>query len=176
MNSYVLCSVALSFLVTLLVAFYQPTDTRLKLVAIFILVATLTYLFLGTCSKNKSERKSTLGTCNANTCSENNKLLDPKYNLRECAKQMILLEDHLNNPDKRCEQCIMKHMLNIEGLAEEGISLAKTENPVCSEDCNSVAEQIRKCEQKFAEGNDPHSVAEEIREIRKPLMVKYFQL
>ncbi len=44
---------------------------------------------------------------------------DPRYNIREIVKQMILLEQHLLEKDKYCPDCISKHILTIEALAEE---------------------------------------------------------
>jgi hypothetical protein len=76
-------------------------------------------------------------TCKINnSCSINNgisscgtdnlyPILDPRFNMREAGKQCLLLEDHLNNKNKRCLDCIMKHMLIIDGLLEEAISLEK---------------------------------------------------
>jgi len=52
-------------------------------------------------------------------------IMSPLFNLRESVKQMSLLEDHLNNPRKRCPDCIRKHFLTIEALFEEAISLDK---------------------------------------------------
>jgi len=52
-------------------------------------------------------------------------IMSPLFNLREVCKQMSLLEDHLNNPRKRCHDCIRKHFLTIEALFEEAISLDK---------------------------------------------------
>lgn len=49
---------------------------------------------------------------------------DPKYNMKEIAKQSILLEEHLVERKKRCKDCIAKHFLHIIGLAEEGQCLA----------------------------------------------------
>lgn len=50
-------------------------------------------------------------------------IMNPLFNLREVSKQMTLLEDHLNNPRKRCPDCICKHFLTIEALFEEAVSL-----------------------------------------------------
>ena len=50
-------------------------------------------------------------------------IMNPLFNLREITKQMSLLEDHLNNPRKRCHDCIRKHFLTIEALFEEAVSL-----------------------------------------------------
>ena len=44
---------------------------------------------------------------------------DPRYNIREIVKQMILLEQHLLEKDKYCPDCISKHLLTVEALAEE---------------------------------------------------------
>lgn len=50
-------------------------------------------------------------------------ILDYEFNARELCKQMILLEDHLTHPEKRCADCCVKHFLALEGLAEEAITL-----------------------------------------------------
>lgn len=52
-------------------------------------------------------------------------IMNPLFNLREIVKQMALLEDHLNNPRKRCADCIRKHFLTIEAFFEEAVSLDK---------------------------------------------------
>ena len=52
-------------------------------------------------------------------------LMDPKHNLREIAKQLILLEDHMAHKPKRCIDCITKHYLMVEGLLEEAVTLDK---------------------------------------------------
>lgn len=50
-------------------------------------------------------------------------ITDPKLNLTDVVKEMLLLEDHLNIPNRRCPDCIRKHLLKIEALAEEACSL-----------------------------------------------------
>src|SRR5690606_32813217 len=50
-------------------------------------------------------------------------LLDPTFNLRECAKQLLLVEDHLFHPYKRCPDCIRKHLMTVEAFAEEARTL-----------------------------------------------------
>ncbi len=52
-------------------------------------------------------------------------LMDPKHNMREIAKQLILLEDHMAHKNKRCVDCITKHFLMVEALLEEAITLDK---------------------------------------------------
>lgn len=48
----------------------------------------------------------------------------PDYNMKEIAKQSILLEEHLAERNKRCKDCICKHFFHIIGLAEEALCLA----------------------------------------------------
>tara|TARA_Y100000034_G_scaffold124654_1_gene173140 strand:+ start:89 stop:556 length:468 start_codon:yes stop_codon:yes gene_type:complete len=50
---------------------------------------------------------------------------DPRFNIREIVKQMLLLEQHLLEPDKHCPDCISKHILTIEALGEEAQNLDK---------------------------------------------------
>jgi hypothetical protein len=97
-------------------------------------------------------------------------IMDPRFNLREAAKNMILLEDHLFQNGKRCQDCILKHCLTIEGFLEEGITLdikgeylhilensfnehrkifkeishKKNNNTLTNEDCFRIAQNIRK--------------------------------
>ena len=50
-------------------------------------------------------------------------LATPGFSARECAKQLVLLEDHLACPGKDCPDCIAKHRLAAEGFAEEALTL-----------------------------------------------------
>lgn len=52
-------------------------------------------------------------------------IFDPAHNLREASKQMLLLEDHLFQPPRQCPDCIRKHLLTAEALAEEAATLDK---------------------------------------------------
>lgn len=52
-------------------------------------------------------------------------ILDPRHNLKEAAKQLLLLEDHLFNDEQWCPDCAHKHCLMIEALGDEGVSLDK---------------------------------------------------
>lgn len=99
-------------------------------------------------------------------------VLDPCFNMREICKQCILLEDHLFQTEKRCEDCIKKHFLTLEGLSEEAITLDKENKYQFSK--LSLPEKIRKLEKDFLAKRDPEMIAQELRQIRKPLMNKYF--
>jgi hypothetical protein len=69
-------------------------------------------------------------------------IMSPLYNLREICKQIVLLEDHLNQPRKRCPDCIRKHFLTIEALFEEAVSLDKELKYV--DVLDGKAEEVRK--------------------------------
>jgi hypothetical protein len=52
-------------------------------------------------------------------------IFDPRHNFREIAKHLILLENHLCNPERRCADCIAKHLLSVEAYADEAAELDK---------------------------------------------------
>jgi hypothetical protein len=58
------------------------------------------------------------------TCSGIDPVSDPAYNMREIAKQSVLLEEHLTVPRKYCPDCCVKHLLHLHGLATEAMMLA----------------------------------------------------
>jgi len=64
------------------------------------------------------------GSCSALTCGAADPVSDPAYNMREIAKQSILLEEHLTVDAKFCVDCVTKHFLHIVGLANEAAMLA----------------------------------------------------
>lgn len=45
------------------------------------------------------------------------------HNAREVAKHLILLEDHLGQPSRNCQDCVAKHRLAAEAFAEEALGL-----------------------------------------------------
>ena len=60
------------------------------------------------------------------TCSGIDDLMNPIYNMTEIVKQSILVEEHIAQPNKRCEDCIAKHLLHMIALNEEAVWLATT--------------------------------------------------
>jgi hypoxanthine phosphoribosyltransferase/SAM-dependent methyltransferase len=87
----------------------------------------------------------------------------PWFNLREVYKQLALLEEHLVNEEKRCDDCILKHFLLAEGLLEEAMGLDETGDHV-----EGIAEllAVLKLIQKEP---DPHAAAQAARSMRKHL-------
>lgn len=94
-------------------------------------------------------------------------LQDPLWNVREICKELTLLEGHLNNEDQRCDDCISKHLLRCEALAEEAISLD-------SEGVHSflfaLPNMFRKLHNQILDKIDPREISMICRDIRKKLM------
>jgi len=89
-----------------------------------------------------------------------------KYTDQELAKNFALLENHLkqapSGDEDFCEDCINKHLLLIEGLAEEGMNI---ENPEKYQKVYDFAKSIRgKDYQKYGV-----ELSKRAREIRKSL-------
>lgn len=105
-------------------------------------------------------------------------VLRPIQNMRDIIKQMILLEDHLFQTQKRCKDCIRKHFLTIEGLAEECVTLCKPQNIL--PESRKIAEMARVFHHSWeAHPNDPRvaeNLAGQLRKLRKSLMRKFAAL
>jgi hypothetical protein len=95
-------------------------------------------------------------------------LMDPQFNLREIAKQMVLLEDHLAHPYKHCPDCIQKHLLTIEAFAEEAVSLDQV--GVYRETGELLAECGRVWLEQFRDRQPPFEIGQEVRQVRKMLV------
>lgn len=107
-------------------------------------------------------------------------VMDPHYNIRECCKQCVLLEDHLRHEKKRCPDCITKHFLTIEGLLEEAASLDRDRSlPRQFEidwpdgagrtTLDQIVFRIAALQQAWSDGADPEEIQQWIRAIRKGL-------
>ena len=94
-------------------------------------------------------------------------VMNPWHNLREICKQAILLEDHLNQPEKRCTDCIRKHFLTIEALYEEAVSL--NPDPVALGLLEGKPDYIRGLMSRWGQGEDERKIAADLRALRKPL-------
>lgn len=116
--------------------------------------------------------------CNSSTCGSGAEnlfpVMDPRFNLREIAKNFLLLELHLCHPKQRCQDCIKKHFLTCEALAEEAaqIDVEGRNRSACEE----LAENIRKLESEFVHGKPPCEIAQAIRILRKPLVQETFDM
>lgn len=100
-------------------------------------------------------------------------VLDPIFNLREISKQCILLEDHLSQKEKSCTDCIIKHFLTLEALSEEAITL-DIENKQDIKDLPTKFRDIQK--QWYKKEKTNHDISQNIRKIRKNIMINSFPI
>lgn len=96
-------------------------------------------------------------------------VMDPLFNMREICKQCVLIEDHLNNKDKFCLDCLTKHSLMIEALSEEAVGLDTEGKYPFMKDlvqkCRKLQKECNNCK-----GRDGCNLAQKYRHIRKALM------
>lgn len=50
-------------------------------------------------------------------------LMTVGWNLRKAVKELLLLEEHLTDPEQQCPDCIWKHLLKTEAWFEEAATL-----------------------------------------------------
>ena len=105
-------------------------------------------------------------------------VLRPTQNMRDIIKQLVLLEDHLFQPPKRCADCIRKHFLTIEALAEECATLCKPR--AILPETRRVATQVRilhhAWEQRRKDPALAETIAAKLRKLRKGLMTRFSAL
>lgn len=121
------------------------------------------------------------GQCTA--CSSIDPVSDPAYNMRELAKQSVLLEEHLTVPSKYCPDCCVKHLLHLHGLATEALMLAcknKDRYPLIVESTVFYQECMDDWQARVR-GADPVKTPEprlqlatKLREFRKEIVRVYF--
>lgn len=99
-------------------------------------------------------------------------VFDPRHNLREMAKELLLLEDHLAQPAKHCPDCIRKHLLKTEALAEEAVQLDKDGS--MRDRLVPLPGQIRNLQRAFLADADRNALQQEVRELRKVLSKESF--
>ncbi|AUF82696.1 hypothetical protein TetV_614 [Tetraselmis virus 1] len=137
-----------------------------------VTVAMIKKYALKKTSEKKSKEREISGTKEKSCgCKELDPVTSPSYNMVQSVKQMILLEEHLNVPKKRCNDCITKHFLHIIGLLEEAVSMAGPKD-----DCafmTKCAKYFDNLYKRWKEGADPKDVAYYSRYIRKEIMGRY---
>lgn len=103
-------------------------------------------------------------------------VLNPVFNMREMCKQMVLLEDHLMQRRKRCVDCVSKHALTLEALAEEAITLDKDNKYAhllqeLPEFFRALQRELRINRTRLPGFHEnEHAVAQKLRRKRKDLM------
>lgn len=129
----------------------------------------------GKCGNIKESTKK-CNQCNGKDGNPLLPVLEPLFNMREMCKQSILLEDHLFQTSKRCEDCICKHFLTIEALAEEALTLDKDKKHI--DYLQDLPDRVRAIQNDYVnlkDKNDVHSIAQKLRQIRKEMMTKSFK-
>jgi len=96
---------------------------------------------------------------------------DPEFNFREIAKQLTLLEEHLCHPGKMCPDCVRKHLLTVEALAEEAVALMTADAPESKRQTSSaLSELAKRWAERFNDGESLERIGEEVRQVRKRLV------
>jgi len=101
-------------------------------------------------------------------------IMHPLFNMREVCKHLILLEDHLNQPRKRCPDCISKHFLTIEALLEEAVSLDG--GGALSEILHGFSDSFRTLSEQWVDGRPECEVAAVCRAARKEMTPHCFDV
>lgn len=133
----------------------------------------LNYKSGGSCDISSSNSAGG-GTCSSGggSCSCGNAggidLLDPKFNLREVAKHSILLEDHLFQKEKRCPDCIRKHLMTIEAFLEEAITLDK--EGLYTFEIEQMLQDVKNASLEFVQSSDFIRLGQRLRALRKTIM------
>ncbi len=94
-------------------------------------------------------------------------IFEPMHNAREIAKQLVLLEDHIIQPSKHCPDCIRKHLLTAEALAEEAVTLDTTGQ--YRDYFTAAARKIRSVCRGFLANQDRGQLQQEVRRLRKAM-------
>ena len=98
---------------------------------------------------------------------------NPLFNVREAAKQCLALEDHLENSNKRCVDCIRKHFLLIEMFLEEAIGLDRWSRYQML--LNGKPERVRRIIADFNARHDFIATSQAVRDLRKEFVQKSFE-
>ena len=104
---------------------------------------------------------------------------DALFNLREIAKQLILLEQHyVEDP---CADCIAKHLLTVEALAQEGLNLNNAEKyQLLLKEALDLAQKHYDIVQGFLFNQNGNynllEMAQEVRQLRKKIMQQAFNV
>ncbi len=100
-------------------------------------------------------------------------VMNPLFNVRQIALQMLLLEDHLCHTDKRCNDCIRKHFATIEAFAEEALTLDKEgKYPFLK----LLPPAVRGLQESWGKGVRCEVLQQQIRVLRKPLLKHSFSV
>lgn len=93
---------------------------------------------------------------------------DPLFNLEGVCQQLVLIEQHLFDPQLQCRDCILKHFLIIEALLREIPSLDL--QGLYSADALQLAGIVRQTRDNWRRNLNHAQTAQALRNIRKALV------
>lgn len=108
-----------------------------------------------------------------NTSGKLTAITDPLFNIREAAKNMLALEDHLEHVEKRCMQCIKKHFMLIEVFLDEAVGLDRYGR--YSSILNGKTAELHDIIEDFVIRKDFKLTGQRIRDIRKYFVEASFE-
>ena len=94
------------------------------------------------------------------------------FNIREIVKQLLLLEDHLADKEKFCVDCIRKHLLLTEALAEEAMTMDPHSHH--RPNCEMISRATRAWMIHFSDKKPLVDLSVDIRRVRKKLTQTIF--
>jgi hypothetical protein len=92
-------------------------------------------------------------------------LREPRFNLRQVTKELLLLEDHLADRRKLCAECIAKHALKAEAFVDEAKALDTSGE--WADELATASEAIDQIQNALKAGHAPPHVAAIVRALRK---------
>lgn len=96
-------------------------------------------------------------------------LTDPRYSMREACKQIVLLEQHLCEPERECADCIRKHLLTAEGHLEEALDLGAEDDVF--DVITTALPQLRALARAWYDGDlRPRMIGARLRQLRKTML------
>jgi hypothetical protein len=90
---------------------------------------------------------------------------NPRYNVRQLVKELILLEDHLSCGEKQCRECIAKHALKTEAWLEEALTLGP--DPLLYAELEALQDPIAGVVSRAIDGADCVRLREDVRALRR---------
>lgn len=149
---------------------YQPVETQTDIIQLKSVQNMMNASHQNSSNGHKCNSKNGELGCKGNASLQPMHL--SSFNLREIVKQMVLLEDHLFTPSKRCQECIAKHFLTIEAFADEGVTLEG--NASLHKVLRAISMYVRHLHDNYRKvlGHDTSiiNIASNIRVVRKFLM------
>jgi hypothetical protein len=126
-------------------------------------------------AKQSPKKPPPEGKC-SKKCGAIDPVSDPAYNMKEIAKQSLLLEEHLVEKNKRCKDCIAKHFLHIIALSEEAVCLAGSRlpsYPLMDTNAAFYERLFQKWLMKKTAEDNLRAIEDELRARRKELVATY---